>query len=395
MEEPMRKFAISAVGILVLAGIVTAGLRTRVLSPSVAVPRIWRLHPVPVHWRTTAGSAALKVMGGPLLYDHNAHVERPIASVTKVMTADLVLIHPRIYPLTRMISITRAEVLNDRRGLLKNDSEVALTLGQRVTVKDLLWALMLPSADDGAWVLADHYPGGSAAFIEAMNREAAQLGMQHTHYVDPDGVNHLGYSTASNLLKLITAGMAIPEFRRLVRTKTANTPFGPLTNLNQLLWTYPGAIGVKTGWTPWAGSCLAFAATRREHGHAITVEGVVLGEPSFGPMFQDVSQLLNTSFAAAKWETVMPKGAMVGRSVVRHGWLSRERPETFVLDRPLGAFATSSQARLEVRWRTLSWSGYRQGQVVGEARLDEAGWTGSWVPVIAERTVTVSWWQRL
>lgn len=384
-------------GVLGLAAACAAvvGLHQSVGRPVVVTPRVRALLQVAATWHTQAGSAALDVVEGPHLWRYRANVERPIASVTKTMTADIVLTHPHIYPWKRVITITRAEVLNDRRGLLKADSEVPLRLGQHVTVRDLLEALMLPSADDGAWVLADNYPGGRAAFMAAMNQRAKALGMGHTHYVDPDGVNHRGYSTASDLMKLMAADMKIPAFRQLVRSKTADTAFGQLTNLNQLLWTYPGAIGIKTGWTPWAGSCLAFAATRRIGGREITIQGVVLGEPSFGPMFQDVTQLLNTGFQSLHYQVLLPKGGVVAEADVAGGFLAGSHREKFVVSRSVGGFATAPEAHLVLRWLPLRAAGYRAGEVVGYAGYREAGWKTAWVPVLASRTISVSWLNRI
>ncbi len=391
----MTKSGILSVLGLAAVCVASIGLHNRVGRPVVVTPTVRALRPAAPAWHTLAGSAALGVLGGPYLWGYRAGVERPIASVTKTMTADIVLTHPHRYPWKRTIAITPAEVLNDRRGLLKADSEVPLRSGQHVTVGDLLEALMLPSADDSAWVLADNYPGGSSAFIAAMNQRARELGMQHTHYVDPDGVNHRGYSTASDLMKLMTADMKIPAFRQLVRTKTADTAFGQITNLNQLLWTYRGAIGIKTGWTPWAGSCLAFAATRRIGGRMMTLQGVVLGEPSFGPMFQDVTQLLNTGFQSLRYQVLLPKGGVVAEAEVAGGFLAGSDREKFVVSRPLGAFATAPRAHLALRWMPLRASGYRAGEVVGYAGYREAGWQTAWVPVVATRTISVSWLNRI
>ncbi len=324
-------------------------------------------------------------MGGPRLWRYHAGIERPIASATKIMTANLVLTHPGIYPCHRVMTITQTEVLNDRRGLIKADSEVPLQLEQQVAVGDFLEAFMLPSADDAAWVLADHCPAGSTAFMRAMNQRAMSLGMRHTHFVDPDGVNHMGYSTADDLMKLI----------RLVRTKAANTAFGKLTNLNHLLWTYRGAVGIKTGWTPWAGSCLAFAATRRIARDSITLQGVVLGEPSFGPMFQDVTQILNTGFQSWHCQVLLPKGGIVAEARVQRGILAGRARETFVVSRSLGDFSTAAEAHLVLPWLPHQNRGYRAGQVVAYAGYQEPGWRTVWVPVVATCTISLAWWNRI
>lgn len=351
-----------------------------------------RLTPPVWHWHTTAGSAEVAFADGPPIFQHAATLPRPIASTTKMMTAYLVL-HDPAMKLSRRVTITPSEVLNDRQGLLKDDSEVPLKAGQVVTVQDLLWALMLPSADDAAWVLARVQGNGNPRlFIDAMNRAAARLGMHHTHYVDPDGVNRLGYSTAKDLMKLIRVDMTNREFRRLVSTKRVSTPgFGPLTNLNLLLWQYPGAIGIKTGWTPYAGSCLAFAARRRLGSQTVTLYGVVLGEPSFGPMFLDVENLLNTGFQTP-WTTIVPSGTIVARRAAKGPGAPRWL--TFRTSAALGAVDTGGTVEIQYRWKALTT--WQRNQVVGWARVHEEGWQpGAWIPIRANQTYHPPWWARI
>ncbi len=362
------------------------------ITPSLQVPKIYHLPDVPSPWHTVAGSCEIQVAGGPVLFEKNAQEERPIASTTKIMTAYLTL-ENKMMPLTRNITITAQEVLNDRQGLLKADSEVPLSRGQIVSVQDLLWALMLPSADDAAWVLAraatDNHP---ERFIAAMNEQARRFHMNHTHYVDPDGVNHEGYSTAADLMILTQHVMKNPEFRRLVRTKTHKTAFGVLTNLNQLLWTYPGAIGVKTGWTPWAGSCLVFGATRREHGSPLTVYGVVLGEPAFNPMFHDTAQLLNTAFHTA-WSPLIHAGQTVVVLNI-HRILTTTTLDLYT-SQPLGAFDVGEDATLQYRLKKLG-SSWHAGQVLGYVRIEAQRWPkSSWVPLKARSSYVMPWWAHL
>ena len=338
---------------------------------------------------TEAGSAQVEVSGGPVLYAHNPNIERPIASTTKIMTAYLVL-HTRSMPLQGVVTITPVEVNNDRRGILKSDSEVPLAVGQRVTVEDLLWALMLPSADDSAWVLARTMSGNPNTFVALMNRTAQELGMRRTHYVDPDGVNHQGYSTARDLLKLTTVAMKNAEFRHLVGTAQHTTAsFGTLLNLNQLLGHYPGAIGVKTGWTPWAGSCLVFADQRELHHRSVTLYGVVLGEPSFNPMFSDVRRLLNTAFSLP-YQPLATARSVVARQTV--GGFGAPKVLTFSVKSSLGAFATGGHA--DIQWQWFSKTSWTKGEVVGRCRVTQTGWQsdGPWVSIVADQSYKVPWW---
>lgn len=340
-------------------------------------------------WHSAAQSAEISVANGPVLYQKASNVERPIASTTKMMTAYLVLHNPRMSQ-TRMIGITPADVLNDRQGVLKNDSEVPLSPHQRVSVQDLLWALMLPSADDAAWVLARASAGSGRAFVRQMNRTARTLGMSHTHYVDPDGVNPSGYSTAKDLTRLAAVDMANPTFRHLVSTRVVKTrAFGTLSNLNLLLWQYPGALGIKTGWTPSAGSCLVFAAQRMIGPKKVTLYGVVLNEPAFGPMFHDAAQLLSTGFSVLHYRTVIGDREVVARTKVQ-GW-GAPRSLSFSVMHSLGVVATGGPTTVQFRWHLgRSW---KAGQTVGAIRVEQKGWPASgWQPIVANQTFSPPWW---
>lgn len=381
-------------GVAVVAGALALP-RMAVVHPLALAPqaqRSFRLAPDPRKWSTLAGSSEIQVAGGPVLFAKGQNIERPIASTTKIMTAYLTLTNPSM-PLGKHVAITTAEVLNDRDGILKSDSEVPLKVGQVVTVHDLLWALMLPSADDAAWALSRVASGDHPhRFIAEMNRKARELHMNRTHYTDPDGVSHQAYSTAKDLMKLTGVAMKLPIFRDIVRTKTVMSPFGTLTNLNQMLWQYPGTIGVKTGWTPWAGSCLVFGATRTLHGSPLTVYGVVLGEPSFNPMFQDTAQLMNTAFRVP-WTALLPVRSPVATVAV--SGLFGSKTYQFSAARPLGAYEAGESARLRCRW-DISRSAWRKGQVVGYCRVDASGWPQSpWVPVTADQSYRMPLWGRL
>jgi D-alanyl-D-alanine carboxypeptidase (penicillin-binding protein 5/6) len=288
------------------------------------------------------------------------------------------------------VTFTGPETLNVGNGLLTSASVVPLKTGQVVTVRDLLYALLLPSADDSAWVLANAATGGhSATFIAEMNQAAQRLQMRHTHYVDPDGVSRYSESSARDLIKLTDVAMKIPEFRALVGTKTEMTPFGKLTNLNQLLWQYPGAIGVKTGWTPWAGSCLVFGATRTVGGHPLTVYGVVLGEPSFNPMFGDTARLLQTAFSL-RWHVLIPAHMVVASAQL--DTVFGPRTYGFETSRSLGAYADAQGAHLQFRW-TYHHDGWQKGAAVGQVRVLANGFAPApWVNVLAQESFHQPWW---
>jgi D-alanyl-D-alanine carboxypeptidase (penicillin-binding protein 5/6) len=239
-----------------------------------------------------AGSAALVDLDtGQVLFAQNADDERPIASLTKLMTAVLVM---RSADADDVVTVSdRASTSIGGVGI----SELGLQAGERLTVEELLYALLLQSANDAAVALAEHVSGTVESFVKAMNAEARRLGMRHTRFYSPNGLDDRGYSTALDLARLARAAYAEPLFARIdtARFHEIASPSGPpreIQNRNVLLWLYKGAIGGKTGYTSAAGFCVV-AVARRE---GIRLVSVVLGAP--GEPFSDAAELLNFGYAA-------------------------------------------------------------------------------------------------
>ncbi len=210
----------------------------------------------------------------------------PVASTTKIMTALLVL---QRLPLESTIRIgwTVPRVPLVREGLRS---------GERVPAWKLLYGLLLYSGNDDALALAIATSGNRGAFIGLMNREAARLGLHDSHFTSPSGVIDDGnYSSAWDLAALGRYAMRDPRFRTIVRTRRKEVTWAAPTNAklylnkNRLLTLYPGAIGIKTGWTTRAGPCLVAAARRR----GTTLIAVVLRSRH---AYQDAARLLNLGF---------------------------------------------------------------------------------------------------
>jgi serine-type D-Ala-D-Ala carboxypeptidase (penicillin-binding protein 5/6) len=246
-------------------------------------------------WSAAVENAAT----GRLLWSRGLNTERPMASITKVMTAYLVI---RAGHLDRKITIPAAVTGYVRA---HNASSAGLRPGDRLTARQLLYALLLPSGADAAYTLAKAYGPGLSRFVTRMNATARLLGMRRTHFSNFDGLpyptSYSNYSTAKNLLVLGRAAMRLPVFRSVVAKRSYWLAAGSghhayrWKNLNPLLGRYPGAIGIKPGYTGAAGQCLLFEATR--HGH--TVIGVTLHSP--GPISSvnpaDATRILNWAFS--------------------------------------------------------------------------------------------------
>jgi serine-type D-Ala-D-Ala carboxypeptidase (penicillin-binding protein 5/6) len=175
------------------------------------------------------------------------------------------------------------------------ESSIGLRAGERLTVRDLLAAVLIQSANDAAFALAGHAgPGGLRGFIRLMNAEARELGLGDTHFVRPDGLDTPGhYSTARDVLALARAAMRRPLIRQLVRRTGGRIAGGrELFAWNDLLGDYAGLIGVKTGHTDQAGWSQV-AAARRD---GTVIYAVILGSPSRAERNADLAELLDWGF---------------------------------------------------------------------------------------------------
>lgn len=205
----------------------------------------------------------------------------PIASVAKVMTAYLVL---RDHPLRPgaegpTITLTDADVADTDRRRGHEESTVSIADGEQLTELQALQALLLPSANNIAAVLARWDAGSQDRFVARMNETARSLGMTHTRYTDPSGYDDATVSTAADQLRIVEQAMRLPVFASIVATPSATLPVaGTVHNTNTLLG-YGGFVGVKTGSDHAAGGCFAFRAIRWIDGKQTAITGVVLGQP--------------------------------------------------------------------------------------------------------------------
>src|SRR5207248_3372053 len=206
-----------------------------------------------------------------------------IASLAKVMTAYLVL---RDHPLRLgedgpTITLTDADVADTERRGRQRESVVSISAGEQLTEWQALQALLLPSANNIAAVLARWDAGSVARFVVRMNATARSLGMTHTRYTDPSGYDDATVSTAADQVRIVDRAMRLPVFASVVATPSATLPVaGTVHNTNTLLG-HNGFVGVKTGSDEAAGGCFAFRAIRWIDGKRTTITGVVLGQPGY------------------------------------------------------------------------------------------------------------------
>jgi len=239
---------------------------------------------------------------GRVLFGKRAHARRAPASTTKIMTAILALEATRGDE--RIVSTVDARVMH-------GSSVMGLTPGVEVTVSDLLYGLMLPSGNDAALELARLVSGTEDAFVDRMNERVEELRLADTRFENPHGLDERGhYSSAYDLAIIARDAMRNEQFRAIVSTPqyaVSTAPEWTMGNGNSLLGIYPGADGVKIGWTDMAGWTFVGSVTRDGH----RVIAAVLDTPDRDG---DVAAMLDWVFATYNWrETSAPSLAEIGR----------------------------------------------------------------------------------
>jgi D-alanyl-D-alanine carboxypeptidase (penicillin-binding protein 5/6) len=258
-------------------------------------------------------ACVIDAVSGRILYQAGAHDQRAIASTTKIMTALVVLERSK---LDDVVTVSR-------QAAATTGSSVRLAEGERMTVEDLLYGLLLNSGNDSAVALAEHTGGSLEAFVTLMNARARALGAVATQFRNPHGLDEPGhYSTAYELCLITRAAMANPAFRAIVATRRKVIAWPgrdsdrALHNHNRLLWKYDGADGVKTGYTLQAGRCLVASASR----DGWQVIAAVLRSDR---VWDDTTALLDVVYRDYEPVTVVRRGELVGTVRVERGEPSR------------------------------------------------------------------------
>lgn len=224
-----------------------------------------------------------------IMFKKNSDLKLLPASTTKVMTGLVVL---ETYDLDDIVTI---DTLNG------TGQTMELELNERITVENLLYGLLVQSANDAATALAEFHPDGQDGFIAAMNQKAKDLHLSNTQFANPSGLDAYGhYTTVHDLSLLAAQAMENPIFKRIVSTQgitvsdVTNSIFHELEAINQLLGEIPGLTGIKTGWTELAGECLVTYIKRGTHEIIV----VILGSQD---RFEETRQLIDWAFANHQW----------------------------------------------------------------------------------------------
>ena len=240
---------------------------------------------------------------GRTLFDRKSDERSLIASTTKIMTALVVCEQCNV--------LDRMRIPREAVGI--EGSSMYLREGEVLTIQELLYGLMLSSGNDAAVALAIYCGGTVEGFVELMNDKAHVLGLENTHFENPNGLDSPGhYSTARDLARLAAYAMENPLFRQTVSTKTVKAGDRYLRNHNKLLWLYDGAEGVKTGYTRAAGRTLVSAAARQDR----RLICVTFNAPDD---WNDHMHLLNRGFEGYTLQRIVSRGEVVGSLEVAGG----------------------------------------------------------------------------
>lgn len=190
---------------------------------------------------------------GRVIFEKNAYQRRPMASTTKVMTAIIALENGN---LDDIVTISR-------NATSIHGSLMHLHTGEKLPLRDLMYGLLLCSGNDASIAIAEHVGGSVEGFLEMMNNKAKEIGANNTHFTSPHGLDDVGHhSTAYDMALITKYALNIPVFNEIVKTKSIQVGNRYLNNSNEMLTSYEGADGVKTGYTGRAGRCLITSATR-------------------------------------------------------------------------------------------------------------------------------------
>ncbi len=321
---------------------VAAGIAVRLIEMPLPAPTVTLVSsrtatlpggPLDLAW-PASGEAAVAEHDGTLIGASGPTTTVPIASLTKVMTAYVVTTD---LPATAgqpepSLTITAAEAGTLPARVAAGQSVIPVHAGLVLDQHQALQALLLASADNIADALASADAGTTTAFVAKMNAAAGRLGMAHTHYADPSGLDPASASTATDQLRLARAALAVPALATIVGQASAVIPgVGPIANYNTLVGQ-DGFTGIKTGSTTAAGGCLLFAVTRTVGSRPTTFTGIVLGQRHgayIAAALAAARTLADSVFADVQARTVLPAGAAV-EAVERAGQRSR-----VVTDAPL------------------------------------------------------------
>jgi len=270
------------------------------------------------------GAYLMDVLSGQTLFMKNPDKPLEPASTTKIMTGLLALEHGNLDDIVTASS----SMLNNK---LVYGTQIYLEPGEKMPLKDLLYALLLNSANDAAVVIAEHVGGNLPKFVEMMNKRALEIGASETHFLNPSGLTEIGHVTTAHDLALIArVAYQNPLFANYVRTKSQtisrSKPDIPrlMVNENKLLWRDSNVDGIKTGYTTAAQNCLVASVTK--DGRQLI--GVILKSPG-REIYTDMQAMFEYGFTQFEETVFKPSGSVIATIKVNNS------PVDLIIDRPI------------------------------------------------------------
>ena len=246
--------------------------------------------------KISAGAAVvIDTVSGRILYEKNAHSRRAMASTTKMMTAIVAIENGDL----------DEKVKVSKRAASIRGSVINLQVDEELTLKEILYGMLIKSGNDAAIAVAEHIGGSVEGFAEMMNKKAGELGLKDTAFKNPHGLDENGhYSTAYELAKIARYALKNPVFSEIVGTQSTHITNRDLYTTNEMLSIYPGADGVKTGYTGKAGRCLVTSTTREDW----RIISVVLNCSSRSTRAQSSKDILDFAFSNYKIYNLAKEG---------------------------------------------------------------------------------------
>lgn len=295
---------------------------------------------------------------GKVLYEKNPHEQRPAASITKVMTLLLVMeaIDSGKIALTDTVSASA-------HAASMGGSDIWLQQGETMSVKDLIKATVIMSANDAAVALAEHVAGTEDDFLRMMNEKAKELGMNDTTFKNCNGLDEDGHLTSAYDVALMSAALLRhEEITEYTLTWIDHVRDGKtqLVNTNKLIRSYKGITGLKTGTTSKAGSCISASAKRGE----VSLIAVILGSSTTDDRFASAAKLLDYGFA--NWSMAAPETPILELVPVKNGMKASVEPETLANPSILVPKGKESEVASQVVLSESLEAPVEKGQVIGK-----------------------------
>ena len=349
---------------------------------------------------TAKAAVLMEANSGAIIYEHNKDEPLPMASITKIMT--LILALEAIEAGTARLEdmVTTSEYANKMGG-----SQIWLEVGEQMSLKGMLYAIAVGSANDAAVAVAEYLSGSEAAFVDQMNRRAQELGLKNTVFSNASGLppRTLGmegaehHASAHDLAILSKRAAELPFLMKMVSTheyvmRPDTTKKPHLYTLNELLdrvlesgrrYGYPGLDGIKTGMTSEAGYCLASTAARDD----MRLIAVVLGNPTKEARKKDTVTLLDYGFRMYEPVVIARVGESLGEAVIPRGKaekVSISARKDLVIGIPRGK---AGELTREMAWRKELVAPLQKGEIVGQLVVKQAGMELARVEVVTDAAV--------